>query len=517
MAATSAMTREGGAPAPAAPWPVSVASKMRLPWPILLYLFLIVVPIQFHLGPLFFTAARFMLLLMVVPLTINLLAGRYGRLVWTDLLFFLFVVWAALAMLANNPDRVIEHIGAMGVEFIGAYVLARAYIRDAQTFGALCRVLVLLVCLTLPFALLEALSGDRLVLDTVRQLPGITTPNPLTGDSDNRLRWGLYRTQVFAPHPILYGLFCASALAMAFVGLKGLYSNGTRYLLTGLVCLCVFLSLSSGSWFAALFQIFFIGWAWLFRHTAKRWLILVALFAAGYIFIDLLSNRTPVKVFISYATLNPVTGYYRLAQFDWGMVNVWANPLFGIGLNDWVRLPWMSWSVDNFWLLMAMRYGIPGFLLLAVGYHLPLWKIGRRNLDADPFLWQFRRAWMITFMGLTFTLWTVHIWESVYSYVFFLYGAGMWLLTADPEGRVAADSDPSGTPAESRAVGERSRYVHTFGDNRPQLPYSRFSPADSRSGNSALANKKKQAGMKRASKLREKNLTPSQRRDLHKF
>jgi len=91
-----------------------------------------------------------------------------------------------------------------------------------------------------------------------------------------------------------------------------------------------------------------------------------------------------------------------------------------------------------------MQYGLPGFFLLMMGYLPTLWWIGRRNFDADLQLWQLRRAWMFTFSGLTLTLCTVHIWTSIFSFVFFLFGAGMWFLTAEP-----ASATQQGTSAQS--------------------------------------------------------------------
>ena len=135
---------------------------------------------------------------------------------------------------------------------------------------------------------------------------------------------------------------------------------------------------------------------------------------------------------MSYATFSAHNAYWRSLIFEWGMINLWGSPIFGIGLNDWVRPFFMhSSSIDNFWLLNAMQYGIPGFVLLGVGYLPALWWVGRRNFDADQRLFQLRRAWMLTFAGLTLTLCTVHVWTSIYSFVFFLFGAGMWFLTVD--------------------------------------------------------------------------------------
>ena len=57
----------------------------------------------------------------------------------------------------------------------------------------------------------------------------------------------------------------------------------------------------------------------------------------------------------------------------------------------------------------------------------------RRDFSADLILTLLRRAWVFTFLGLSFTLTTVHVWTNVYSFVFFMFGAGIWLITAMPQ------------------------------------------------------------------------------------
>lgn len=157
-------------------------------------------------------------------------------------------------------------------------------------------------------------------------------------------------------------------------------------------------------------------------------MILLGVLSLCYLVVDLASNRTPLRVFMTYATFSAHSAYWRATIFEWGMVNVWANPIWGLGLKDWVRPIWMHTpSVDNFWLLIAMRYGLPGFGLLAAGYIYALWRIGTRSLQVDDPQWKFRRAWMFCMLGLTFALMTVHIWGAIYAMVFFIFGAGMWL------------------------------------------------------------------------------------------
>jgi hypothetical protein len=335
-----------------------------------------------------------------------------------------------IALAVNNPEQAITNAGSTGIEFIGGYALGRAYIRSFEDFSALIRLLATVALCTLPFAIYETITGHAIILNTLAKLPGISSWSDL---SIGR-RMGLDRVQLVFVHPIHYGLFCTLALSLCYIGLKGVYGNGRRLMISLAVGVSGLLALSSGALLAIVMQLILIAWAFLFRKTKKRWLILVSIFVFCYVTVDLLSNRAPLNVFLSYATFSPHTAYWRTIIFHWGMVNVWANPLFGLGLNDWVRPYWMySGSMDNFWLVSAVRYGIPGFLTVAGGYAIALWRIGRRDFDSDQILWQFRRAWMFSFIGLTFTVCTVHIWHTIFSFVFFMFGAGMWMLTAEPK------------------------------------------------------------------------------------
>ncbi len=440
-----------------APAAARALQDSKLPVPVVLYLLTVVLPISFNVGPLVLTTLRILLLILVLPLLGNLLTGKYGRIFLTDILFFCHMLWATIALSVNNPSQVVQQIGSVGVEFIGGYLIGRAYIRTPADFAALCRWLVFLVLCTVPFAIFEAKTGRPLVIEFLRKLPGLTSVPIVYIDS----RMGMERVQAVFAHPIHYGLFCSVAFSLALVALRDISSNSWRYVSSVIVAISGFLALSSGALLAIVLQISLILWSSIFAGIRWRWWLLLSLFGVAYVVIDALSNRAPLQVFMSYATFSAHNAYWRSIIFEWGMKNIWGSPIFGIGLNDWVR-PWYmsSGSMDNFWLVMGVRYGIPGFLLLAAGYAWAIFLIMRRNFDTSPWLTQIRRAWVFTFLGLSFTLTTVHVWTNIYSFVFFMFGAGMWLIevaakpTADPE----QDQSPQNTPP------------------KPGMLYSRFAP-----------------------------------------
>lgn len=423
-----------------------------LPLPAVLYLFTVVIPIMFNVGPLLLSGLRLYLLLLIIPLMVRLFSGRFGRVSIIDLLFISHIGWATVALAMNNPDKVVSQVGSVGMEFLGGYLVGRAYIRTPEAFAALCRWVVFLVLCTVPFAILETQTGRPVIVDIIQKLPGVFS----VGVVNNEPRMGLERAQVMLAHPIHYGLFCSVAFSLAFVALKDLTSPTKRYLVSCIIMLSGFLSLSSGALLAIFLQLFLILWAALFNKIRWRWWLLLGLGCLAYVIIDILSNRSPVVAVLSRMAFSTHNLYWRTIIFEWGMKNVWDNPIFGIGLNDWER-PWFmySGSMDNFWLVMAVRYGIPGFLLLALVYALGLFRVMQRNFDGDPLLLNFRRAWVFTFMGLSFTLATVHVWTNIYSFVFFLFGAGIWFITATPrsEKDVASGQEPQ---------------------ERSSLPYTRF-------------------------------------------
>lgn len=389
-----------------------------------------------------------MYLTIVTPiLFINLLRRRYGPLVIVDFLFLFYLFWITISLAVNNPNMVVENAGVTSIEFFGGYLVARASIRNRASFGGLCQWLGIMIALTIIPALWEVFTGTAIVMALIDTIPGVQS----VGDG-YFTRINLQRVQVIFQHPILYGLVCSTGISLVFVSLKGELSESHRLILTIILSLCTFLSLSSGALLAMVLQFFMITWYWALKRFESRWLILLIVIVLAYIAIDFLSTRTPIRVFLTYATFSAHTAYFRLYIFEWGMVNVWNNPMLGLGFKEWVRPSWMGSSVDNFWLLTTMRYGIPCFLSIAGAYLILIWRVGRQNFAADVKMLQYRRGWLFTLVGLCFTLTTVHVWSGPYSFLAFLLGAGVWFLDAIPNTSPSFASQEEDAPTRSDGV-----------------------------------------------------------------
>ena len=270
----------------------------------------------------------------------------------------------------------------------------------------------------LVFAAIESFSGTHILRDPFRAIFGGAGPHAVEP------RLGLMRAFASFEHPILYGVFVASAFSGTYYVLCDAKLNYLTSKKLSVVILATFFSLSGGPFTALAFQMGLICWDRMTRGITGRWKILMGIIIGSWSVISLLSNRSPILIFISYLTFSAESAYNRVHIWNFGSAEVMRHPYLGIGLGDWVRAPWMSASMDNYWLLTTMRYGIPAlvFFLLAI------WVIAKRIRSVTSLSGPARnaaKAWLITTMSFALAGLTVHLWNAVMVLFFFFVGCGM--------------------------------------------------------------------------------------------
>lgn len=404
-------------------------------------------PLTFTISGAFLNVHRAMMLLLIVPLFVGWASGKApGRILFPDILLVLAVLWMLMALLANHPaEEIFIFWLSQATETIGPYLLARLLIRNKASFLFFVKCYTILILFFLPFAMIESVSDRTILVNIFDMIPG-------TGTHDNvgyGERLGLTRAQVTFEHPILYGSYCAIPLALILISLKAApsISKFGRWARALGTVAAVFFSVSSGALAAAVVQIGLMLWDRIFQSVKARWKLFTGLFASGYLFVDILSNRAPLVVLISYVTFSPSTAFHRVLIWRYGTDDVTSNPFFGIGLNDWTRPIWMLPSVDNFWLLWAMRYGLVGFLLLAIPIILILYRVIRRDFSEDPSLGYCRKGYVFSVIGVSTALATVAFWGGSYAMLCFLIGSGVWMLTAEPEVAEEKKAEPADAAA----------------------------------------------------------------------
>ena len=393
-----------------------------LPAYFVIALIAIVVPISFEIGGLFLTASRAVLLCVTPVLLIRFFQGQYGALNKGDILFGLFLAWFALANLYHAPGRFVTFVGSNFVIIAGGYLLGRCCIRGPRAFRQMIILYGCLVLVSLPFAFYEMRTGEMPVARFLEKIPGISSSKDVEYPSRNDLE----RVQFVFVHPIHYGLFCAYIFALIAIGLRETMSFSLRWGWALLIGVCCFTSGSSGPFTGILIAVMLILYGAL---TGGRWKFLIWLSVISYVILEVLSNRPAYFVIIEKMAFNPGTAFGRRLILEAGIAQVTRTPIFGTP--HALPLPfWMTGSLDNYWLLVAVAYGIPAFVFLMGAYFYVIIKACKADLTAAPHLAALRKGWVIGMIGSIFALATVAIWSELLSLTFLMFGSGVWLMGA---------------------------------------------------------------------------------------
>lgn len=343
----------------------------------------------------------------------------------------------------------VETIGLVWIDTLGAYLLGRCYIRTPEAFYATVRLLFWLAIILLPFAVYEAVTGEAIIITLFSKI-GATYP-----DHWMQKRMNLDRVQGPFPHPIHFGVFVLSLVGVSYYVLG--YSRPwiTRSFRAVIITLTGAFCLSSGPLVSVMSQLNMIVWDGMMKSVRQRWYILLGLSAVGFVIVDMISNRTPFHVVASYLAFNSSTAYGRIMIWEWGTKNIFDNPIFGIGLNDWERAWFMTESVDMFWILPAMMHGIPIWILWFMLFFSIIFAIAYRANLGERISW-YRTGYLITMFGMFMVGWTVHFWTHTYVFFVFLLAAGIWFCDHEEQ---SLTPERQATPVD-----------------RKTLAYSRFAP-----------------------------------------
>ncbi len=432
---------------------------------LIIFLICIFLPIARDVAGLRMSPTRIFLLISTVPLAFNCLSGKYGRTTMVDWIVMFHGLWIMLSLIAVHGTSKLPFAGITMVELTGGYFVGRAFIRNSDDYRFVFKFVLIVLAINSPLAMLESLTAKTVIPDLLRV--AFETP---TRDPSARGRIGLERVQGVFDHPILWGMFCSLTFANTIMSLRA--PAGVR---TGAIILSIWstiISLSSGPMLAVLLQSCLLLWG---KITKDSWKLCVLMAVIGYVVVDLISDRTPIRVLISYAAFNPLSAYTRLAQFDWGLLTIQNNPIFGIGLGDWARPHWVGASVDNFWLLTGMRYGILGFVSIFSAFVVHLW-LGAHAKISDPDLHKLRIGHLVTLIAMCCVMITVHLWGNVSVFVVFYLGAGGWLYASALENDTDTETDEG-----EEGLSQGAQAEHAAGRSGPSM-YTRFSPTKSRRG-----------------------------------
>ena len=278
-----------------------------------------------------------------------------------DFAVFASSFWMIFAFAAYyGPASGLARGLALGADVALPYLFARICVRNLVDFR---RFLVLAapgLLIAGGTMLLEVLAGRPLIrpafasiFGNVAAYSGGVEVGVFEYATESRL--GIIRASGPFSHPILAGLFLASALPLYLW-------SGLRHwpYFAGLAASALtVLSASSAPFLSLIVASGLLMIDWLQRIvTFLSWKLIIPL-AAAALFILHLGTENGLIPLLTQFTLDPTTAYFRQLIWRFGTESVANNPWIGIGHDSYERPTWMlTDSVDNHWLLLAMRFGL---------------------------------------------------------------------------------------------------------------------------------------------------------------
>lgn len=428
--------------------------------PILILLFLIIVimvPIEFHVqaGSLMLTPARIFLLVLAFAVLPKLFTLKLRLFDW---FFIAHVGWTCVAYMLIYPlGQAVEMSGMYGLEFLIVYFMARIYLQNVEQIRTVIGLIFVLVLISGIFALPEALTGIRFVHEFAESVTGNTYR------LGSEIRMGIYRAHSFFEHPILYGIFCASSFGLVWF----MSTPAQRLYRAPIIAMATWVSASSAPILTLLVQILLIAIEYFTRKIKRRDKAL-AWFAGTFVLIvETFTGRGVVGI-VALITINPGTAFTRRSQWNFAIDDVMRNPWFGFRPETYTRPFWLAPSIDNWWLLIMMRSGIPSLILLALSA-LFLWiAIARR--EGPPLFSQLRTAWGLMMIAIILGAATVTFFGKLQPLFAFYMGMGAALASCYLPSKDEAVTAPQG----------RQGIVYTRFSNRASVPVPRARESVSR-------------------------------------
>lgn len=381
-------------------------------WPAVLVIYATLLPreVNVEIAGLYFFMDR-IALICALPWIIYKINQRVIRFVLPDWLVMFTGLWLVISIAVNyDMSRAITSGGSLALDTVGGYYLARISFRSVNDIR---RAFILAApgfALASGLLVVESLSHRLFVRPFFISIFG-----PITyagGGTDVVLdtlrvdvRMGLVRGYGSWAHPILAGLHLATLLPVFWMsGIRGWPRT-----LGVLASLGAVFTISSAAFGALILSIGLISYDRLTRIVhGLNWRQFLLLLSLSLFVIQLAVGGGVLGFVTRYLTFDSWTAYFRQFIWQYGSQSVMNHPMFGIGFEPYERPEWMvTQSVDNHWLLFAMRYGLPcGVAIFSAGI-VALLGLGRSASHAPTTDARFYRGIAIALALLMLMMWTV--------------------------------------------------------------------------------------------------------------
>lgn len=210
--------------------------------------------------------SRLVLIALSFPVLIMWLRERKLRGRFTDTLIIIHALWAGMAIFIVHGSTRMQAIRVYVIEVVGCHRLGRMLVHEPDQFRRICKVLVVLVAMTISFAVYKSFTSKNLIAD-------ILGPHAVSQEFDE-LRLRFYCSQTVFVHPTLYGIVADSTFCLAkYVNSYGKTGISRHWLLIVPVT-AGFFPLSSAAFSLLVFHSAFITWDKTSGKIRNKWRLL---------------------------------------------------------------------------------------------------------------------------------------------------------------------------------------------------------------------------------------------------
>lgn len=263
------------------------------------------------------------------------------------------------------------------LEVVVSYFIGLGIMGYVGTLRKVVSLIMLFFLCLVPFAIYESASGERLLHVFFANLAGTQTDHLVT---ENYIRFGIYRASTIFAHPILYSVIAVMYLSLLFK----LYRAPTTLLFCFAIAVAIVTTVTSAGILMCCLILTMYAIQKSTRYTPNIYKLIGFAVPSLYIFLFFASNQGPMTLLLGVISLDPWTAYTRQLQWDFATQAILQSPLLGIGMSNWPRPAWLSDSIDSYWLITALRHGLPALIALAIFFILSLkqyWTIFHRTHD----------------------------------------------------------------------------------------------------------------------------------------
>ncbi len=321
-------------------------------------------------------------------------------------------IWLALYMTSEFNDFFTGAV-AETIDIALSYFLARATIRTLRDLRMFLLLMLPGLVVMAMVIVLESVTHTHILQPIVGGIMGVGGYYPI----DERM--GLMRGRGPFAHAILAGIFFASFLPLYVQ--SGI--RGWPRVAGILASIAAFFTVSSAALLALTTATALLIYNWITHRVENiTWRLFFTVLTLFVVLAEFGTKSGSFNLIMRFGSLNSSSAFNRVLIWRYGSQNVANNPWFGLGYADWERPHWLGKSVDHYWLLQAMKFGIFPSLCIAIATTLAVLaaiRAARAHTGIDR---ETLRGVAITLAVFGLGIVSVSIWLSVHVWFYMVVG-----------------------------------------------------------------------------------------------